>query len=93
MIVVASLICAIVYAVLTGFQLEALVPLVAIPPCRLCTGCDADDVHFEHGTRFSDSCEEGVVVTRLSAIEDAASNLDGPLHRQDWHNYDVISSS
>ena len=74
-IVVASLIGAIVYALLTGFQLEVLMPLVAILLVA--------SVPVAMPTMFTLSmalgsltlAKKGVVVTRLSASEDAPYSL------------------
>jgi len=75
MIVVASLICSIVYALVTGFQLEVLTPLVAILLFA--------SVSVAMPTMFTLSMvlgsltltKKGVVVTRLSASEAAAMDV------------------
>ena len=73
MIVVASLICAIVYAVLTGFQLEALVPLVAILLVASVPVAMPTMFTLNMALGSLTLAKKGVVVTRLSAIEDAAA--------------------
>ena len=73
MIVVASLICAIVYAVLTGFQLEALVSLVAILLVASVPVAMPTMFTLNMALGSLTLAKKGVVVTRLSAIEDAAA--------------------
>jgi H+-transporting ATPase len=73
MIVVASLIGTIVYALLTGFQLEVLVPLVAILLVASVPVAMPTVFTLNMALGSLALAKKGVVVTRLSASEDAAA--------------------
>lgn len=72
-IVVASLIGAIVYALLTGFQLAVLVPLVAILLVASVPVAMPTMFTLNMALASLTLAKKGVVVTRLSASEDAAA--------------------
>ncbi len=75
MIVVASLICAIVYALMTGFQLEVLVPLIGILLVASVPVAMPTMFTLSMALGSMTLAKTGVVVTRLSASEDAAMDV------------------
>lgn len=72
-IVVASLTAAIVYALMTGFHLEVLVPLVAILLVASVPVAMPTMFTLNMALGSLTLAKKGVVVTRLSASEDAAA--------------------
>ena len=85
-IVLASLIIAFSYAVFTGFQLALLLPLAGV--LVIASVPVAMPMMFTINMAIGSAAlaKEGVLVTRLSASEDAASYGCAML-RQDWHDY------